>query len=274
MKSIKKFMASAVLGTYLLTGGIFANFHTLDASASFGSDPAIYSNIVDLGSGLYRADIMCENMPNIISGAFNIEIGTGWSFVLDGTDIDYENPLHFVVATGTPTSSSVFVALARASEVNPNRTIFSVYLNKTNSYSSNNATVNVEFGANDGLYTLSGGDYNPDSFIYPLLAPEMTASYEYRIGDVNNDGILTSVDASLISVAISNNNNNRIDINGANTYFPNAVALEVADVDRDEYITNDDAQYVLSYYVYVSSNMTPVGTYYTGEWDIYEEYDV
>lgn len=271
---MKKFIASAALGTVLLTGGAFANLHALDAAASFGTDPAIYSNIVNLGNGLYKADIICENMPNIMSGSFRINIGSGWNYVMDGTDVDYENPLHFVVATSVLSSSDLFVIMARTSEVNPNRTIFSVYLNKTNSYTSGNATVNVEFAATDGLWTYGGDDYNPDSYTHPLYAPEMTASYEYRVGDVNGNGKITSVDATLISVAVSNNNDNPIDINGSNIYFPNAIALEVADVNHDGFVGYDDAQYVLSYYAYVSSDMTPVGTYYTGEWDVYEEFDI
>ena len=266
MKSIRKSLVSAVWGTCLLTGGAFANSLSFDAAASFGTDPAMYSNIVNLGNGLYRADIVCENLPNILAASFRIDIGEGWSFVLDGTEAEYENPLHFTISTSMPSASIAYFGMARGSEVNPNSTILSVYLNKTNLYSSSTASINFIFLADDGFYTMDDHHYNPDSNIYPLLNPEMIASYEFLFGDVNGDGQASAVDASLISVALCNNNNNSIDVNGPNIYFPNAIALEVADVDRDGYITSYDAQYVLTYYSYVSGGLIPVGTYYTGEW--------
>lgn len=271
---MKKFIASAALGTVLLTGGAFANLHALDAAASFGTAPAMYTNIVNLGNGLYRADIICENLSDICFGGYHIDIGSGWSFVMNGSEVSWSSTQGCNQTVQYVSSTRVNSAFLSYEPFDLNGTLISIYLNKTSLYSPSNATVNINFGSVGFIHIAGGGEYSPDSIDNPLLVPEMTASYEYRIGDVNGNNKVTSVDASLISVAISNNNDNDIDVNGENIYFPNAIALEVADVDRDGYITAYDAQYALSYYAYVSGDLTPVGTYYTGEWDIYEVYSI
>lgn len=71
-----------------------------------------------------------------------------------------------------------------------------------------------------------------------------------QIGDVNQDGYINSIDASLIldaySSSSSSNQNNNL----------SSFEMVLCDVDRDGYVNSIDASWVLSYYSYIQTNKT------------------
>lgn len=78
--------------------------------------------------------------------------------------------------------------------------------------------------------------------------------YPYMLGDVNNDYYVNAVDASNIMVALKNHGLQRgmavsVSYVQANLsdWFPNAACAVAADVDKDGYISYDDADKILEY---------------------------
>ncbi|MBD5143774.1 MAG: hypothetical protein HDT22_09255 [Ruminococcus sp.] len=82
------------------------------------------------------------------------------------------------------------------------------------------------------------------------------AGIRYMLGDVNNDYYVNVVDASNIMVALKNHGLQRgmavsVSYVQANLsdWFPNAACAVAADVDKDGYISYDDADKILEYAV-------------------------
>ena len=51
--------------------------------ATPGTDPRIYVDIVYESGGTIRADLLVENMPNLTTGAFYINVGACWNILLN-----------------------------------------------------------------------------------------------------------------------------------------------------------------------------------------------
>lgn len=93
------------------------------------------------------------------------------------------------------------------------------------------------------------------------------ARIPYMLGDVNNDYYVNAVDASRIMVALKNHGLQRgmavsVSYVQANLsdWFPNAACAVAADVDKDAYISYDDADKILEYAANVGANGGSGGT--------------
>ncbi|MDE5770197.1 MAG: hypothetical protein K2I06_01015 [Ruminococcus sp.] len=115
------------------------------------------------------------------------------------------------------------------------------------------------------------------------MAMPFATRYSYRLGDVNGDKYIDSIDASYILSAIStyteDTNDDALPVSKANQnlshYFPYHTPrkAEVADVNESGSITNLDAQFVMNYYSAMATNkeVDPKTMGYAGEWRYYWE---
>lgn len=92
-------------------------------------------------------------------------------------------------------------------------------------------------------------------------AATLSTKYVYRIGNVDNDKYINSVDASQVLVAIEDYNkkySGDLTVKFANAhiseYFPYVFCSEVADTNKDGKIRKADANNILKFYTYVSTD--------------------
>ena len=150
-----------------------------------------------------------------------------------------------------------------------------MYFNKTDSYTSTNS--NIEVGFENGLAIKSyNGNYivrseEPDSYI----APEITQTNEYMIGDLDGDYIVDATDASSLlyglSIAGVGNLRPKYIENTYHNYFPRALAPAAPDADKNGLINETDATAIMSYYGSVMTSDVYEGQ--IGSMDIYEYYN-
>ena len=88
---------------------------------------------------------------------------------------------------------------------------------------------------------------------------EVTVSSDLKLGDLNNDNIIDSIDASLILTEYS-----IISTSGTGTFT--SEQKQCADINNDNIIDAVDASLVLSYYAYISTG----GSDSISEWLIYQ----
>lgn len=88
-------------------------------------------------------------------------------------------------------------------------------------------------------YPISATAYEPANAVLPT----------YLLGDVDNDGIVTGSDATLVLMAYTQ-------LSSGKDHGFNDTQFSAADVDKDGIITGSDATMILSYYTYISSGKT------------------
>lgn len=272
---IKKFLAP-LMAVSLVAGAM----PVVNVSAE--NKPNIYVDFTYEDDGDIRADIMFENLPtNVGCGGFHVEFGDGWKLKFKSNGkLDATN-------TGCTTSENGFSAQSIKSGDNEvfvfwgtdykpgydlNGRFYSVYLEKSENFNSDNATANVVFktdGSYDDMISTFMGDIIYAGSDY---SPVMLGAYEYIIGDVNNDGRVNVIDASqLMSGLHGDRAQNYIVDNIKNTYkslFPYAVCAAAPDADQDGSINYIDVDLIMEYYADMSTeqqNNTRIG-----KRDIYE----
>ncbi len=117
-------------------------------------------------------------------------------------------------------------------------------------------------------------DHSLTNLLYNTLqtTPTMLGAYEYKVGDVNSDGYVDSVDAGLIWAATQNGAYYIPNIK--NTYqsiFPKAKCAAVPDTNQDGHISYFDGDLIMQYYADMATgkeNNTNVGKI-----DIFELFD-
>jgi hypothetical protein len=101
-----------------------------------------------------------------------------------------------------------------------------------------------------GVYKVTAKLTNKDgSKIYSTASFEITvkaAQESYKLGDVNNDGLIDSVDASNILAEYA-----RVSSNKPSNF--SSAQFKAADVDGDNMVDSSDASRILAYYAYTSS---------------------
>ena len=140
------------------------------------------------------------------------------------------------------------------------------------------ATVDSDISYNNGaLYTFyvnvdntaRGG--NEISVNNVVVEPTRLDNTYYHYGDLNNDGYITSADASQVDYAIDQNGGSNLYVgfadNHRDVYFYNCDHAELADPTWDNYITSDDRDEIMFYYLCESSNVdySSVAIYHCGE---------
>lgn len=275
---MKKFgfkkMLSAVMAASIVTGSVSA-INALAAS------PRIYVDIVYEDANTPRADIYFENVPEITVAGFHVDFGDGWEirmsdifpdrimcfedsslnglldmFKNQKDTVDYKNGLFitFVVTHGF--------------DLDVNGRVASVYIRKTEDYSSTTAAINVELLNGDLLCDSNGIDYTET-----VSNPIMLRADEYIIGDANGDHFVDARDCSEILTGI--NNDGILSVyeirNSYKDIFKNAEAPAAPDADQNGYINKKDSDDVLHYYASHQTGGTYEGS--IGSKSFYETFE-
>jgi len=270
---IKKFLAP-LMAVSLVAGAM----PVVNVSAE--NKPNIYVDFTYEDDGDIRADIMFENVPDVSCGGFHVEFGDGWKLKiksngkLDASVIGCDSNGTASVSSVKHGDNDLFVCFGTDSShgYDLNGRFYSIYLEKSKNFNSNNATANVVFKSyadaddmlvSDNEYIIYSGNNH---------LPVMLGAYEYIIGDVNNDGRVNVIDASqLMSALHGDRAQNYIVDNIKNTYkslFPYAVCAAAPDADQDGSINYIDVDLIMEYYADMSTeqqNNTRIG-----KRDIYE----
>lgn len=110
-----------------------------------------------------------------------------------------------------------------------------------------------------------------DITAYDFAASIGVENEQYTLGDMDNDGLIEISDASDVLSIVSANSNNSMSVATLNNKlqsnattpinwcerFPNLICAEVADVDLDNFVEEEDANKILEYYSNASAS-TPV----------------
>lgn len=272
---LKKFIAPLMAASFVASA-----MPLIDVSAA--SDPRVYVDLTyEDGNDNVRADIMFENMPNVRSGGFHIEVGDGWNLVMKGTSQAKTSDTgctageeQISTTSRTYGDNDFFITFSgETSGHDLNGRFLSFYLVKNENFNSNNSEVNVVFKTvNSNAY-----DYIRGKNEYVITSetdhsPAMLEAREYIVGDVNNDGYVNAMDASDVLSAVKSNNNKPLIVKDIErTYksmFPDAVCPASPDASQDGMISRLDVDVILDYYMDMSTD--GVNNSRVGKLDFYE----
>lgn len=249
------------------------------ASVSAEDNPKIYVDLTYEEDGDIRADVMMENMPEIYSGAFHIDLGDSWIMSVndEGDNTDYsldgsikKNYSQFAFEEdGTKLKDDgihgaffVFVA-PYYKNCDYNGKLFSFYVAKSENFDPDNAGINIVYTSSgnsvfDYIYHIDNNNNRID--LSPNVhetSPVMLGAYEYIVGDVNNDGMVNAVDSTCIFTALKNKDNS-YNVNDIKyTYkslFPDALCAAAPDADSNGTIEHSDAMLIMQYYADLSTS--------------------
>ncbi len=255
------------------------------SNVSASNDPKIYVDLHYEDDGDIRADIMFENLPTLYAGGFHIDFGDSWVNAVN------DHGVHFSYKDTTAHEYGANVTYEENGEhggfisffsyygnTDFNGRFYSIYLKKSENFNSDTAGINVVYMSDgrihDTLYHMED-----DNSLTNLLSntlqttPTMLGAYEYKVGDVNNDGYVDAVDTSLIWSEVQEHG--AYDVNDIKyTYksiFPKAKCAAVPDANQDGYISYLDGDLIMQYYADMSTDN--VNNTNVGKIDIFELFD-
>lgn len=107
-----------------------------------------------------------------------------------------------------------------------------------------------------------------------MNTPDILESNEYLVGDINGNGVVDGIDATRVLRACDLNGGD-IKIKNINGNFTNEIpdlrSAYAADVNKDGFISQADADLLLKYYTTIISGIEYNGN--IGKIDIYEIYN-
>jgi hypothetical protein len=272
MKKAYKRIISSMLSVYvtimIMVMGSVAHTYAIP-----GSNPRIYVDIVYQNNGTIRADVIFENMPDLTSGGFYINVGDGWNILptYHGAEEGLRWSEGDTVSNGqwaiSINGTGRFIAFTCT---NPNAYDYNgrfcyFLIERTNINNPMNSTFNCTLG--------SSGYLNTSDNVYIGSLPNnpvMLSSYEYVIGDANGDGYIDARDATEIATVTSGcMMYNVYSIRSTYTsLFPDAVCAAAPDGDESGVIDSNDATVVLQAYAAMMVGNTPTSN--VGQIAIYE----
>lgn len=257
------------------------------SNVSATSEPRVYVNMTYENDGNIRADIMFENVPDVSSGGFHVEVGDSWNLKMDSRITDRpktttenctskEAGISPLVTQYNDNDLFICFAAGNQSGFDLNGRFFSFYVEKADDFTLDDAKIDVVFQqTSDNAYDfLATGPYKiikPDNY----NPSPMVGVYEYMVGDVDNDGYVNVIDASQILSALSDNNNQTLYVKQIlstyKSWFPSAICPAAPDVNQDNMISQLDAELIMNYYVNASTSDDADSK--IGKLDFYETYD-
>lgn len=251
-------------------------------------DPQLYVDITYEDDGDIRGDVIMKNMPTLYAGGFHIDFGDSWTegknnkgfnFTFANTTSQEIGGACIYKANGEHGGFFTFSS-PNGNNNDYNGRVCSFYLKKSESFDPNNAEINISYhstiNASDFLYHKeNNGTYTDYSPTAHEKSPVMLGTYEYLVGDVNNDGYVDAIDSTLIRSALKDNNNKSFTVDGIKrtykTIFPDAVCPASPDATQDGIIGQLDADLIMDYYVDMSTD--GVNNSRIGKLDFYELFD-
>lgn len=250
------------------------------SAAEESNSPRVYVDIHHEDDGDYRADVMFDNLPELSSGGFHVKIGKGWKLKYSRTGnpdcttkgCDSEGIAN--IQTAEMKDYGIFICFTTTSNYgyDLNGSLCSIYLEKSEDYTPNDAAINIEYLSHPNAQDMLVHD-GKNIVDYELeSASPMLGAYEYKVGDVNSDGYVDTVDCSMVWSATKDRAYYVDDIK--NTYqsiFPKAKCAAAPDANQDNWISYEDGDLILQYYADMATgneNNTNVGKI-----DIFELFD-
>ena len=285
----------------LLSSAILVS--TAQGISAFASTPDIYCDIHYVNEtftkwrntiyeGYSRVDVIFEGFDGISTMGIHVELGDGFEPVIsnftnkpifntnalgiESRMIDYDSDTNMIFLCMANGESMAY--LEEGEEETYDGCYFSFYVQKTNEYTSSNATANVVFTDTD-IVGRFDSNYPNNRYYYVdaennIDVSEMLSSCEYIVGDVDGDGIVNSFDSSTILRAISQHNVASFYVSMINsnfrTWFPGAVCSASPDANEDYIINRSDADDIMEYFGKISSGGT--GYLNIGSIEVYEIY--
>ncbi len=271
MKKIKKIKAT--ISTLLASAIVASSASAIYASATA---PSAYVDIT-YSNGMYIANVIFENVPDITITSFTVNVGDGWD-VADRTDWGIS------CTSGTTFASNNMIEIEQfggndlvvilgytSNDRDVNGTVFRFPVTKNSNFTDSNAKINISFEGGM-LATESGTNYVEDEENAPQN-PVMLKANEFIVGDANGDGTVDASDSSTILNGIENHPIYKVyNIRKTyNNYFPGAKSASAPDANRNGFINQTDADLVLDYYVdkmVGNAYSGPIGTI-----DVYEVFE-
>ena len=272
MKKTCKKIISMIVSVYIVLM-LFVTCSFYRAYAIPGSDPRIYVDIVYENGGTIRADVIVENMPNIRTGAFYLNVGAGWTILPNnhgntkGLRIDSDDTINLGQYSIAENGTGRFLVFLNTDDngYDYNGRLCYFHIERTSINNPMNSTLNCTFGDSGGLYGVNFVDITNQA-----VNPVMLSSYEYLIGDADGNGIIDARDATKILTATTNLTiYNVYSIrNSYTSIFPDAACAAAPDGNEDGVIDSSDATVVMQAYMAMSVGNTPSSN--VGQIAIYE----
>ncbi len=277
MKKVKKSIVAALTAATAISAVPAINSSAAQAASN---EPKMYLDFVIESDGDIRADVVIENMPEFDSCSFHVVLGEGLKFSksTEGREKNsFDNSgMSKFIRIGDHEAS---FAMANLSFENEDNRLVGFYVERTSVNNMFNSTANLEF-----RYTPYASDYFANSktntTIYSaaenigsIYTPDMLESNEYLVGDVDGNGIINPSDTSHVLRQIKYYGTKKIsDFNGDyNDAIEDLRGAYAADVNKDGYISQEDADMILRYYTLIMSDKPYDGD--IGKIDIYEIYN-
>ena len=278
MKKFKKTIVAGLAAAMTMTAVPMINSSAAQATNSV---PKMYLDFTIESDGDIRADVVIENMPDFTTSGFHVELGEGFKFTTSNEGDDY-------VTFGNPYAGSLVnindhelaFATMNATAKNYNGHFVGFYVERTDVNNVFNSTGNVVFyNIPNAPCMITDAEhhitiYNPANGTGGINTPEILESNEYLVGDINGNGVVDGIDATRVLRARDLNGGD-IKIENINGNFTNEIpdlrSAYAADVNKDGFISQADADLLLKYYTTIISGIEYNGN--IGKIDIYEIYN-
>ncbi len=270
---VKKLFA---LPTAFLSTLIAVPIMNTNAAPPPSNNPQIYIDFT-VDNGRMRGDVVFNNVPEVASAGFNIELGDGLKFVpysgsryISNCHENFNGMYYFNIID----DQNVAFVYASAAQEDLNGTFFSFYVEPTNVSVPSNSTGNVIFQGLGYLGNDHGSFYSASGSSSIIIeTPVILESGEFIYGDADDNTVVDGSDVTRIMAAI-NEYGNDIPLSSFTentlTKLPTYTTAFASDVNNDGYIDSTDYTAVLQYY-----GLMLAGSPYTGNIgtvDIYEIY--
>lgn len=253
--------------------------------SAMASGEKIYANIEPYSGSTYMVSIVMENLPDVFSGGFHVELAKGWDLVMDGSDIDYttegctasqagqlEVKLDCLTFTD---ENDVFIGFGTSDNKNYNGDFLKFKVKKNKYYSASTSAINIRFIPDDIIVKKISGDPKKNKELIlgeDYQPPVMLDSTQFVVGDADGDGIVDSFDASVLLNALEKQSAFNVQAirHTYKNYFPAALCAAAPDADKSGIINNTDVSRIMNYYSTIATGGTYTGT--VGKVEVFERF--
>ena len=288
MKKSKKFIASVMASALAL-----CSVPAVGASAAPppSTEPRIYIELTEDDKGI-RADIIMENVPEFRTSTIALDLGKSWECVEIDENSMYDfgdaqlvnvksysengvNQYHVKDTQENYIILSVGYNLSKE-DYDQNGIIESIYIKKTELYNTDDSAINLQ---HDGLIMDMSIRKADGTNIFESVysgSPRMLEADEFMYGDVTGDGYISGSDATWALSAVKQHGG-RIKVTDLYNNYKYGIkdmkAAYAADVNKDGYIDETDANIILYTYTELLSNKSfDEIDGIVGDIDVYEVY--
>lgn len=287
MKKSKTFIASVMASALAL-----CSVPAVGASAAPppSTEPRIYIELTEDDKGI-RADIIMENVPDFRDCYLRFDLGTSWECAETYSKLLYpEYERSYVLsyyegcflwqaheyATGNNYVDMQVGDSVSSDESDHNGIVGCFYIQKTDQYDTSNSAITMKYEIEPNItaiYTSDGTDIFEGVY---YSSPRMLEADEFMYGDVTGDGYISGSDATWALSAVRQNGD-RIKVTDLYNNYKYGIkdmkAAYAADVNKDGYIDETDANIILYTYTELLSNKNfDEIDGIVGDIDVYEVY--